>query len=250
MKDNPLYGKRVEDVRNNILMQNEELVAFVESLMKDYAQPTLPSALYKPAPTPEYVQPIAADTSLAVMSASDALKQLINTLGVLDSTALSTADATIEVAASTGKYGDIAAAGAQGIGSIVSTGAQGIGSIVSTGIQGGDMGKAAVGSLSSLLPALLSLIPGVGPIAQLLLGGLGGGLFSGLASKMATGGVVPSGYPNDTFPALLTSGETVLPFDASIGRQRETVTGDVHFYIEGDRLVGILEKRNKVRSKF
>lgn len=239
MKDNPLYGKRVEDVRNNILMQNEELVSFVESLMKDYAQPTLPSALYKPAPTPEYVQPIAADTSLAVMSASDALKQLINTLGVLDSTALSTADATIEVAASTGKYGDIAAAGAQGIGSIIST-----------GIKGGDMGKAAVGSLSSLLPALLSLIPGVGPIAQLLLGGLGGGLFSGMASKMATGGVVPSGYPNDTFPALLTSGETVLPFDASIGRQRETVTGDVHFYIEGDRLVGILEKRNKVRSKF
>lgn len=31
------------------------------------------------------------------------------------------------------------------------------------------------------------------------------------AAKMATGGVVPSGYPNDTFPALLSSGESVLP---------------------------------------
>ncbi len=28
---------------------------------------------------------------------------------------------------------------------------------------------------------------------------------------LATGGVVPSGYPNDSYPALLTSGETVLP---------------------------------------
>jgi TP901 family phage tail tape measure protein len=29
--------------------------------------------------------------------------------------------------------------------------------------------------------------------------------------KMKTGGVVPSGYPNDSYPAMLTSGETVLP---------------------------------------
>lgn len=31
------------------------------------------------------------------------------------------------------------------------------------------------------------------------------------AKKMAAGGLVPQGYPNDSFPALLTSGETVLP---------------------------------------
>ena len=31
------------------------------------------------------------------------------------------------------------------------------------------------------------------------------------ATKMAGGGVVPSGYPNDSFPALLTSGEEVIP---------------------------------------
>lgn len=30
-------------------------------------------------------------------------------------------------------------------------------------------------------------------------------------TKMATGGVIPPGYPNDTFPAMLTSGETVTP---------------------------------------
>lgn len=30
-------------------------------------------------------------------------------------------------------------------------------------------------------------------------------------TEMAEGGVVPSGYPNDTYPAMLTSGETVTP---------------------------------------
>jgi len=29
--------------------------------------------------------------------------------------------------------------------------------------------------------------------------------------RMATGGVIPSGFPNDTYPALLSSGETVIP---------------------------------------
>ena len=202
MRENPLYGKRIEDVRNNILMQNEELVSFVESLMKSYGQPTLPTALFKtPEPTPpEYIQPIPTDTTVAITSAADALQQLITSLGVLDSTALSTADATAEVAAGTGKYGNV-----------VSASAQGIGSVVSTAIQGGDVGKAAVGSLGSILPSLLSLIPGVGPILQLLLGGLGGGIFTGIASKMAKGGLVPSGYPNDSYPALLSSGEVVLP---------------------------------------
>lgn len=31
------------------------------------------------------------------------------------------------------------------------------------------------------------------------------------AAKMAQGGVVPAGYPNDTYPARLTSGEVVIP---------------------------------------
>jgi len=31
------------------------------------------------------------------------------------------------------------------------------------------------------------------------------------AVRMAQGGIVPSGYPNDSYPAMLTSGETVVP---------------------------------------
>jgi hypothetical protein len=31
------------------------------------------------------------------------------------------------------------------------------------------------------------------------------------ATNLATGGIIPPGFPNDTFPAMLTSGETVTP---------------------------------------
>ena len=39
--------------------------------------------------------------------------------------------------------------------------------------------------------------------------GKGFNMFSGMG--MSQGGEVPSGYPNDTYPALLTSGERVTP---------------------------------------
>jgi len=35
--------------------------------------------------------------------------------------------------------------------------------------------------------------------------------YPAFGAKMATGGIVPSGFPNDTYPALLTSGEMVVP---------------------------------------
>jgi hypothetical protein len=45
-------------------------------------------------------------------------------------------------------------------------------------------------------------------------GGGGGGLVSGTGTPLdglATGGTIPKGFPNDTFPARLTSGEMVIP---------------------------------------
>lgn len=48
-------------------------------------------------------------------------------------------------------------------------------------------------------------------------GGKGGNFFSNAGSQIAgvfgfaEGGTVPGGYPNDSYPALLTSGETILP---------------------------------------
>jgi TP901 family phage tail tape measure protein len=59
----------------------------------------------------------------------------------------------------------------------------------------------------------------------------------------ATGGRVPQGYPNDTYPALLTSGETIIPNGLSgLGRQPVYTFEDVKFVIEQDKLVGILKK--------
>lgn len=48
--------------------------------------------------------------------------------------------------------------------------------------------------------------------------GIGGGTaaVTNQPAGMADGGVVPPGYPNDTYPALLTSGETVVPADRPI----------------------------------
>jgi hypothetical protein len=68
---------------------------------------------------------------------------------------------------------------------------------------------------------------------------------------MAQGGIVPSGYPNDTYPALLSSGETVLPKGISnLKLQPAMLSGDVRFVIEENQLVGILKKANTRKSLY
>ena len=66
------------------------------------------------------------------------------------------------------------------------------------------------------------------------------------AFGMAKGGTVPSGYPNDTYPALLSSGEKVIPYD-KIQSQKINFE-DVRFVIEQNQLVGILKKASKQNS--
>jgi hypothetical protein len=43
-------------------------------------------------------------------------------------------------------------------------------------------------------------------------------------APMATGGIVPSGYPNDTFPAKLSSGEAVVSIDKLYAKFDELIT--------------------------
>ncbi len=79
-------------------------------------------------------------------------------------------------------------------------------------------------------PANIGVAAGAGTIAGALWNQIPG---------MAQGGVVPPGYPNDSYLARLTSGETITP-----PGQLETTSGEIRVRIEGDALVGILEKRN------
>ena len=70
---------------------------------------------------------------------------------------------------------------------------------------------------AALKAALLSLI--INTIAPGSAGFSFGGLFSrflgggGGIPGMAQGGIVPSGYPNDSYPAMLSSNEAVIPLD-------------------------------------
>ena len=57
--------------------------------------------------------------------------------------------------------------------------------------------------------ALISVIPGLGSIG----GATSFGGFFTSAIGLAQGGIVPAGFPDDTFPARLSSGEAVIPLD-------------------------------------
>ena len=74
---------------------------------------------------------------------------------------------------------------------------------------------AATAMAAAVLAFAISMIPGLGQIAGVEKGAKFGDIFGkilkgGLGLGMASGGEIPGGYPNDTFPAMLSSGETVL----------------------------------------
>jgi hypothetical protein len=63
---------------------------------------------------------------------------------------------------------------------------------------------------------------------------------------LAQGGVIPAGFPNDTYPALLSSGETVVP----PGKLNDLMGGEVVFTIKGDTLVGVLNKSKRKTASY
>jgi hypothetical protein len=68
-----------------------------------------------------------------------------------------------------------------------------------------------IGGKEGALDGLTGVIGQIMPILSIITTMIS--LFSMFSKrkKMAQGGVVPSGFPNDTYPAMLTSGETVIP---------------------------------------
>jgi hypothetical protein len=65
---------------------------------------------------------------------------------------------------------------------------------------------------------------------------------------MAQGGVVPAGFPGDTYPARLTSGEMVIPPHKLEMMGGGKLTGE--FRIKGSDLVLIVEKEQSKLSRY
>jgi TP901 family phage tail tape measure protein len=76
-------------------------------------------------------------------------------------------------------------------------------------------------------------------------------LFKAVVPKFAEGGTVPPGYPNDTYPAFLTSGEKVIPPQKLNSMERQSDwSGEVVFKIGENELVGVLKKWNNKNSLY
>ncbi len=72
--------------------------------------------------------------------------------------------------------------------------------------------------INSIWEWIKNTIPGAGAAGKAATGDFGGAasdVISGIGDffGFAEGGMVPAGYPNDSFPAKLTSGEAILPTD-------------------------------------
>lgn len=64
--------------------------------------------------------------------------------------------------------------------------------------------------------------------------------------KLAKGGIIPSGFPNDSYPALLSSNEAVIPLDKIQRRSLlDDEEGEVVFRLGQDELYGLLKKKMK-----
>jgi len=73
------------------------------------------------------------------------------------------------------------------------------------------------------------------------------GMLSGFGGAgMQAGGVVPSGYPNDSYPAMLTSGETVTPPNKLPGSGKIEVTG--RLIGRGDDLEAIITEAQRKKG--
>jgi TP901 family phage tail tape measure protein len=116
--------------------------------------------------------------------------------------------------------------------------------------------------ISALLAqAIVGVLAGEAPkgLAGLITGAVGVGLLLGMwdnykskassVSKMAEGGIIPAGYPNDTYPALLSSNEVVIPPDKLNNLVAPSFdSSKIVFEIEGYKLVGMVKKEMKRQS--
>lgn len=79
------------------------------------------------------------------------------------------------------------------------------------------------GLIAAIKTALSTLNPVLAIAAGIALTALGS-FIENSAPKLAQGGIVPAGFPNDTYPALLSSNEAVIPLDKGLGKFLNTNT--------------------------
>lgn len=75
------------------------------------------------------------------------------------------------------------------------------------------------------------------------------------AQPMAQGGIVPAGYPNDSYPARLTSGEVVVPPGKlsslqGAGNQKQIIRIEGKLVAEGPDLVYVFNHQGKLMKSF
>jgi TP901 family phage tail tape measure protein len=118
------------------------------------------------------------------------------------------------------------------------------------------LGNIMKGLLKDIMAYIMKLIAAK-ILTSLITGAVGGfigkagsSFLSMQTGRYAKGGIVPPGYPNDTYAALLTSGETILPKGISNIAMPEYQFEDVKFVIEDNQLVGILKKSDRKKSSY
>lgn len=72
-------------------------------------------------------------------------------------------------------------------------------------------------------------------------------------AQMAEGGIVPSGYRNDTYPALLSSGEVVVPphkLPSMLGSGKQQIILKGELVARGKDLVYVFQQQNILRNSY
>lgn len=149
---------------------------------------------------------------------------------------------------------DVAAGIGETLGNLASgTGnLKGIGNVIANLME--QIGKAAI-ALGIQLAAIRLSIKSLNPVLAIVGGTLliaASKLFrnriEGAVPKLAEGGIVPPGFPNDTFPAFLSSDEAVIPLDklGDIGSATR-LTGT--FLIRGEDLELSLERTKQEKER-
>lgn len=154
-----------------------------------------------------------------VIDSVNKITEMFNTTMAVG-TAVKQKDTVATVANATAKQLNAASSVANAVATTSETAAD----ATNTGVKAANTAATEVNTASKIANAIGSavswLVATLGPFGMIAAAGVIGGIIAiatkgskqaKSVAKMANGGIVPEGFPNDSYPALLTSGETVLP---------------------------------------